>query len=159
MTKLRGLHIHIYGALPCTYAFCYLNGTWTLKTLVLTRQTMNNYALTAKILQQPTNKNMSFEPSLKNRKSWFFFLQWFRGANHQNYCENQRKPRKHHEKTPNTTVNTHKQQKHVQTVSENHFWVVWPMVSLINYDSQVMSQNQELMMETIVETRETVNNH
>ena len=43
------------------------NGTWTLTTLVLTRKTMNNYALTTKILQEATKQEHDFKPILRTR--------------------------------------------------------------------------------------------
>ena len=93
------VYIYIYMVPPCTYTLLS-DGAWTLTTLMLTRKTMNNYALTTKILQQATaSKNMIFKPILRTRNSWLFSLQWFRALDHQN----RKKPIKttrNHDKPP-----------------------------------------------------------
>ena len=50
------------------------NGTWTLTTLVLTRKTMNNYALTTKILQQATKQEHDFETNSENQEFMVFLF-------------------------------------------------------------------------------------
>ena len=75
------------------------NGTWTLTTLVLTRKTMNNDALTTNSCNKQQSKDMILKRILRTRNSWFFFLQWCRALDHQTYRKNQEKP-------PTTTKNT-----------------------------------------------------
>ena len=54
------IYIYIYMVPPLYLHMLLSNGTWTLTTLVLTRKTMNNYALTTKILQQATKQEQDF---------------------------------------------------------------------------------------------------
>ena len=53
------------------------NGTWTLKTLVQTRETINNYALTTKI-NQPSKKKLDFE-AISGNQEFMVFLCVYNG--------------------------------------------------------------------------------
>ena len=57
MYTKTSIYTYMYMVHPPMYLHVSLsNGTWTLTTLVLTRKTMNNYALTTKILQEATKQ-------------------------------------------------------------------------------------------------------
>ena len=126
------VYVYMYMVPPMYLHIFQSNGTWTLKTIVLARKTMNNYVLTTKILQQPTQQKHGFKPrrNLKTRNSLFFFVPWFRGSYHQPTVKitKSHKPGNKNTKTIAKNMENRKRSVHIiPQIKNSWFFLFFPM--------------------------------